>query len=227
METWRLIWEKLKHEKLRQSWSLINLSLRAGLNFSKRVEKVAMTEKVTYCGWESGWSMGYTPDFHSSNPALTHAQGNPQSMTTKCALNERSFARRILQNIKKVWFDLKSQGSIEYLSSGWSSGKKLELYPSNPGSTPAWVRYRKKRKKPPSLPLMIAKLQGVLKKLFKKTFNIGSAAPALIRAHHTLMCSKKITVPDLLGDKPLSYCFSRLSHHWLRGHTYSITRAAY
>jgi len=31
--------------------------------------------------------------------------------------------------------------------SGWSSGKKLEFYPSNPGLTPAWVKITKKRSK--------------------------------------------------------------------------------
>jgi len=36
--------------------------------------------------------------------------------------------------------------------SGWYSGKKLDFHPSNLGSTPARVKYHKKRSNPPRLP---------------------------------------------------------------------------
>jgi len=39
--------------------------------------------------------------------------------------------------------------------SGWSTGMKLEFYPSNPGLTPTQVKPQKVQK-PPSVPLMTA-----------------------------------------------------------------------
>jgi len=60
-----------------------------------------------------------------------------------------------------------------FRESGWQSGRELDFYPSNPGSTPARVPTTKKRiSKPPSVPLIMTKKksQGVLKKLFKKTY---------------------------------------------------------
>jgi len=58
---------------------------------------------------------------------------------------------------------LSSQGlTIIYKKeSGWSSGKRQEFYPSNLGSTPTQA---KKDQKNPSVPLMTAKFQSVLKK---------------------------------------------------------------
>jgi len=51
--------------------------------------------------------------------------------------------------------------------SGWQSGKELEFYPSNPGSTPARVSTTKKKKNPTKCALtMTADLQGVLKNIF-------------------------------------------------------------
>jgi len=58
-------------------------------------------------------------------------------------------------------------------NSGWSSGKKLEFYPGNPGSTPAWVKPQK-RPKPPSVPLMNARRKAYLK-MFKKIQMIPSS----------------------------------------------------
>jgi len=56
--------------------------------------------------------------------------------------------------------------------SGWSSGKRLEFYSTNPGSTPVRVKYPKNDQKTPSVPLMTADLQGVLKKDKGKEKNI-------------------------------------------------------
>jgi len=61
--------------------------------------------------------------------------------------------------------------NIGIRESGWQRGIKLEFYPSNPGSTPAWVKYQKKNLN--HVVCLIMTTEVGLKAYFKKTKRIG------------------------------------------------------
>jgi len=64
---------------------------------------------------------------------------------------------------------------------GWQSGKELDFYPSNPGSTPARVSsMKKKSSKTAQCAFHDLELQGVLKNIKKNQF-VAAYSPYLIQ----------------------------------------------